>query len=328
MAEALEYAHEHGIIHRDLKPANIKVTPDGWVKVLDFGLAKAMSPENGTEDISNSPTLSVAMTQAGFVIGTAAYMAPEQAKGKSVDRRADIWAFGCVLYETLTGQKPFEGDTVSDVLAAVIKSEPDWSALPTDTPSTIRRLIRRCLAKDPKQRLHDIGDARLAIEETLSGADVDSAMLGGQVAESKRASLLRRGLPLALAATTLLFAAIAAWFALQPKPEQNVVRFPVAAPENTEFANGGLSISPNGRYLAFVAQAFPDKPWMLWVRPLDSLTAQAIPGTEGAYWPFWSPDSRQIAFGANGKLEKLAVSLPRVAYGTHCSRASLRILTG
>jgi serine/threonine protein kinase len=307
LAEALEYAHEHGIIHRDLKPANIKVTPDGCVKVLDFGLAKAMDPDQSSADIANSPTLSVAMTQAGFIIGTAAYMSPEQAKGKPVDRRADIWAFGCVLYEMLTGHKSFEGETVSDVLAAVIKSEPDWNALPADTPPGIRRLVRRCLAKDPKQRLHDIGDVRLAIEETMSGADVEFALSSGQVAD--RASLPRRVLPWALAATTFLFAGVAAWFALQPKPEQNVVRFPVAAPENSELASfNGFSISPDGRYLAFSAQASEEKPSMIWLRPLDSLTAQAVPGTEGSDRPIWSPDSRQIAFGAGGKLEKVAIS--------------------
>jgi serine/threonine protein kinase len=273
------------------------------VKVLDFGLAKAMEPDQSSADIANSPTLSVAMTQAGFIIGTAAYMAPEQAKGKPVDRRADIWAFGCVLYEMLTGQKAFEGDTISDVLAAVIKSEPDWNALPADAPPGIRKLVRRCLAKDPKQRLHDIGDVRLAIEETMSGADVEFALSSGQIADS--ASLPRRVLPWALAATSFLFAAIAVWFALQPKPERSVVRFPIAAPESTQLASyGGFSISPDGKYLAFSAHTSEDKPPMIWVRPLDSLTAQAVPGTEGADRPVWSPDSRQIAFGAGGKLER------------------------
>jgi eukaryotic-like serine/threonine-protein kinase len=307
LSEALEYAHEHGIIHRDLKPANIKVTTDDCVKVLDFGLAKAMQPDGASTDIADSPTLSVAMTQTGFIIGTAAYMAPEQAKGKQVDRRADIWAFGCVLYEMLTGQKPFQGETVSDVLAAVIKSEPDWSALPPDTPPTIRRLIRRCLAKDSKQRLHDIGDARLAIEETMAGEDVEGSF-AAQAPESKTNSPVRRALPWAFGVVVLL-AASTAWFALRPGSPQSVVRFSISPPENARFiSNGMTSISPDGRVLAFVADPAPGKNRVLWIRPLDKLTAQPIPGTDGAAWPFWSPDSRQIGFFASGKLEVAALS--------------------
>lgn len=307
VAEALEYAHEHGVIHRDLKPANIKLTTDGDVKVLDFGLAKAMGPEDASGDVSNSPTLSLAMTEAGLIMGTAAYMAPEQARGKPADRRADIWAFGCVLYEMLAGQKAFEGETVSDVLASVIRAEPDWSALPETTLPAVRRLVRRCLAKDPKQRLQAIGDARLAIEEILSGADQESAISGSQIAESRRSSLLRRALPWALGAIAVLFAAAAAWLALQPNPEQSVVRFSLLPPEDL-VDTGDLSISPDGHTLAFVAAQGPDKPFVLWVRPLDSLTPRQFPGTEGATMPFWSPDSRWIGFQANGKLEKIAVS--------------------
>jgi eukaryotic-like serine/threonine-protein kinase len=313
LAEALEYAHEHGIIHRDLKPANIKVRPDGCVKVLDFGLAKAMEPPENSADMANSPTLSVAMTQAGFIIGTAAYMAPEQAKGRPVDRRADVWAFGCVLYEMLTGHKVFEGETVSDVLAAVIKSEPDWSALPAETPPPIQRLMRRCLQKDVRQRLQAIGDARIAIEEVVSSGELDGPEVGvssGGTLEARRASRLRRALPWALGVTSILFAAIAAYFMFQPKPPQGVIRFSVPQPENSELVNGGMmSVSPDGRTIAFVAATGPDKPRRIWLRPLDSVTAQPIPGTEHASWPFWSPDSQQIGFfTTDDQLKKISFS--------------------
>ena len=170
ICDALEYAHERGIVHRDLKPANVKVTSDDAVKVLDFGLAKAVEGDAASTDIATSPTMSRMATQAGVLLGTAAYMSPEQAKGKPVDRRADIWAFGCVLYEMLTGKMAFRGETVTDTLAAVIKEEPDWTQLPAATPVRIRVLLQRCLQKDPKQRLRDIGDARISLEEVLSGA--------------------------------------------------------------------------------------------------------------------------------------------------------------
>ncbi len=312
IAEALEYAHEHGVIHRDLKPANVKITPEGTVKVLDFGLAKVVSDQDSTAQVipANSPTISVLATQAGIILGTASYMAPEQAKGKQVDRRADIWAFGCVLFEMLSGKKAFDGETISDVLASVLKSEPDWTALPADTPPAIKRLIRRCLVKDPKQRLRDIGDARIAIEETLSSTttDAESSISAGRTPEAKRASLLRRAFPWALGVIAITCAAVAGWLLLKPQPHPNVFRFAVAPPENMAFIAGGeISISPDGRMLVFVAEAGTDKPTALWLRPLDSLTARPIPGTEGALNPFWSPDGQQIGFAANGKVERVSV---------------------
>src|SRR5271167_2864918 len=181
MCDALEYAHERGIVHRDLKPANVKVTNDDAVKVLDFGLAKALEGDASSIDIATSPTISRMATLAGVLLGTAAYMSPEQAKAKPVDRRADIWAFGCVLYEMLTGKMAFSGETVSDTLAAVIRADPDWTLLPSSTPIRVRVLLQRCLQKDPKQRLRDIGDARISIDEVLAGAPEPSSVAAAPV---------------------------------------------------------------------------------------------------------------------------------------------------
>ena len=225
ICEALEYAHERGIVHRDLKPANVKVTSDDAVKVLDFGLAKALEGDAPSIDIANSPTMSRMATQAGMLLGTAAYMSPEQAKGKAVDRRADIWAFGCVLYEMLTGKMAFRGETVTDTLAAVITAEPDWSLLPAATPMRVRVLLQRCLQKDPKQRLRDIGDARISLDEVLSGAP-DPALAG---ARRISAPLWRRALPWIAALLFVSLAPIAfIHFREKPRAPAEPVRFEIS----------------------------------------------------------------------------------------------------
>ena len=253
IAEALEYAHERGIIHRDLKPSNVKVRPDGQVKVLDFGLAKALEGEASAEELQNSPTLTAAATRAGVLLGTAAYMSPEQARGKRVDRRADIWAFGCVLYEMLTGQRTFTGETTSDTLAAVIKSDPEWTSLPASTPLRIRELLRRCLQKDPKNRLQAIGEARIAIEEVLSGsaATVTAPVSAFAHPRSRIAFVASLAGLVAALATGFVF------WKLRPRPEPRALtRFALALPADQRLAMlafPAVAISPDGTELVFVA---------------------------------------------------------------------------
>jgi eukaryotic-like serine/threonine-protein kinase len=303
ICEALEYAHERGIVHRDLKPANIKVTKDDAVKVLDFGLAKALEGDIQSQEISTSPTISHMATQAGILLGTAAYMSPEQARGKSVDRRADIWAFGCVLYEMLTGKATFAGETVSDTLAAVIKDEPNWARLPAGTPARVRVLLQRCLQKDPKQRLRDIGDARIALEEVLAGAPEPLS----ETAEPPWRSVL----PWVLFAAALVVLAAVGFLRLREKPVgEEAVRFQIPLPEQAVLSSGGsFALSPDGRQLAFFA-AGSDGNQRLWVRPLDSLEAHPIAGSDsiGPSPFFWSPDSRYLAFDAGFELKKVAVA--------------------
>jgi eukaryotic-like serine/threonine-protein kinase len=306
ICEGLEYAHDRGIVHRDLKPSNIKVSNDGAVKILDFGLAKAVEGDDSSIDLSTSPTISYMATHAGILLGTAAYMSPEQARGKSVDRRADIWAFGCVLYEMLTGKCTFAGETVSDTLAAVIKEEPNWAQLPAGTPMRARVLLQRCLQKGPKQRLRDIGDARISLDEVLAGAPEPSSCVAAPT------SLARRALPWALCAAALAGFAALAFIHFGEKPSVGEpVRFQIPLPEKVLLPPGGaFAVSPDGRQLAFFAVQ-PDGVPRLWIRALDSLEARPLPGSESLNNPapfFWSPDSHYIAFSAGTQLKKIAVS--------------------
>lgn len=304
ICDALEYAHEKGIIHRDLKPTNIKVAPDDSVKILDFGLAKAMETGPSAEDIANSPTLSRMATQTGVLLGTASYMSPEQAKAKQVDRRADIWAFGCVLYETLTGKKAFDGDAVTETLAAVLKNEPDWSLLPAATPMRVRVLLRRCLQKDPKQRLRDIGDARISLDEVLSGAPEAAPGLAAVL------PAWRHAMPWAAGLLAVAIASLVTWF-LKPIPKAasaQLLRYEIFPPGKASFGGAGrFALSPDGRHLAFTATT-PDGNTQIWVRDLDSLISRPLPGTTEAEELFWSPDSRTLAFQQANKLERVDVS--------------------
>jgi Tol biopolymer transport system component len=308
ICDALEYAHERGVVHRDLKPANVKVTNDDAVKVLDFGLAKAIEGDAASMDITTSPTMSRMATEAGVLLGTAAYMSPEQAKGRPVDRRADIWAFGCVLYEMLTGKMAFSGETVTDTLAAVIMKDPDWSQLPAATPVRVRVLLQRCLQKDPKQRLRDIGDARISLDEILAGAP-DASLAG---AAGISAPPWRRGLPWAMFAASLSTAVALAFVHFREKPPAPTepVRFEIPVPEKTALARQGVfAVSPDGRQLAFFA-AGSDGVQRLWVRPLDSVEARPLPSSESSSTTafFWSPDSQYIAFDAGETLKKINIS--------------------
>jgi Tol biopolymer transport system component len=298
IGDALNEAHEKGITHRDLKPANVKIKPDGTVKVLDFGLAK-FSPvrEDGGSDVpaTQSPTLSMAATQAGMILGTAAYMAPEQAKGKPVDRRADIWAFGVVLYELLTGRRMFEGDDVTETLAAVVLREPEWDGIPVE----VRRLLKKCLAKDPKKRLRDIGDVWELLEAppvtTEAHAAPSPARQGG-------------GSLFWIAATVMAVGALATLAFLhfrETPPPEHVLRYTIAPPEGGTVHS--FALSPDGRLLV-LATASGGAKRQLWIRPMDALQWQPMPTTEDARYPFWSPDSRNIAFFADGKLRKIAAA--------------------
>ncbi|MEE4273049.1 MAG: protein kinase [Thermoanaerobaculales bacterium] len=309
IAEALEAAHEQGIVHRDLKPANIKIRPDGTVKVLDFGLAKAWDSDHGDSSLSLSPTMTAHATQAGVILGTAAYMSPEQAAGVSADRRADIWAFGVVLWEMLTGHKLFDGETVSHVLAAVLKDEVKLEELPETTPPKLRALIARCLRKKPRERLQAIGDARIVLEEPMDDAEqgLDAESATALVAEP--VARWRRVLPWAAAAVCALAFAAAMWTVLSRTPQ--VIAATVAPAEGTSFhlnpaSPGPAAVSPDGFSIAYSARD-DDGEVLLYVRRVDAPQPQAFSDTENAAYPFWSPDSRWIGYfnRAEGTLKKI-----------------------
>lgn len=307
ICEALEYAHERGIIHRDLKPANVKVTTDDTVKVLDFGLAKALEGDIATIDISTSPTISRLATLQGILLGTAAYMSPEQAKAKHVDRRADIWAFGCVLYEMLTGRRAFYGQATTETLAAVIKEEPDWSLLPAATPPHVRVLLRRCVQKDVRQRLQAIGEARIALEDVPWGTGSS-----GTAPQPARLWKLWLVAGLAGALTVATIVGLAVWN-LKPSssPTRQVTRTVITLPHGQRLAGldkPALALSADGSQLAYVATTQGSATQQIYLRAMDSMEARPIPGTEGANGPFFSPDGQWLGFFADGELKKVSVN--------------------
>ena len=307
IAEALEAAHEAGVIHRDLKPANIKVRDDGSVKVLDFGLARGIEGEGTVGNLSDTPPATVMATATGVILGTAGYMSPEQAKGKAVDRRADVWAFGTVLYEMLTGQRAFAGDEVSESLVAVLTTDVDLDRLPSDVPARLRQVLVTCLRKDPKQRVRDIGDVRLAMEGAFESA---VRSVSASAADATASSSWRRALPWVVGAVLATMAGSGVWLSTRP-PTPLPTQFAVSVPASVAAGGGGfgvspggVAVSPNGRILVFAAGDIGSE--RLYVRRLDAVEATAIPGTEGAGQPFFSRDGEWVGFLQQERLRKVS----------------------
>lgn len=307
VAEGLEAAHSKGIVHRDLKPANIRITPDGTVKILDFGLAKEWGPGPGDADFTESPTLTAEMTREGTILGTAPYLSPEQARGGAVDRRTDIWAFGCVVYEMLTGKRAFPGSTSTEIMALILERDPDWSALAPTTPSALRRLLGRCLEKDPKRRIRDAGDIALALEDLDLEASTQTVDLS-----RSGSSLVLKTLPWLLAGAASVLALVG-WVGRSPSqemPDSKTLHFTQISPAVLDIAKIGhlgsaVAISPDGHVLVWVGAN--GEGTQLYSRHFDEDEAHPIVGTEGGLVPFFSPDSEWIGFWANDTLKKVAV---------------------